>query len=71
MADPITDAGGDVATVGKKIWASKTFWLNLLALIGILIQSQTGYVISPMIQGIILSTLNVVLRTITKEPISW
>jgi hypothetical protein len=57
--------------VGKKFWESKTFWLNFLALIGIIVQSQTGYVISPMIQGIILTMLNTILRLVTKEPIVW
>ena len=58
-------------TVGKKFWESKTFWVNVLALVGIVVQSQTGSEISPVIQGTILTIVNVVLRLVTKEPINW
>jgi len=56
---------------GKKFWLSKTFWLNVLAIIALIVQSQTGYVISPEAQVSILGVLNVILRFITKNPISW
>uniref|UniRef100_A0A6M3J079 Uncharacterized protein n=1 Tax=viral metagenome TaxID=1070528 RepID=A0A6M3J079_9ZZZZ len=56
---------------GKKFWLSKTFWLNVLAIIALIVQSQTGYVISPEAQVSILGVLNVILRFITKAPISW
>ena len=59
------------APVGKKFWESKTFWVNVLALAGIVVQSQTGTELSPVIQGTFLTIVNVLLRLTTKEPITW
>lgn len=56
-------------TTGKKFYKSKTFWVNVLALVSIVVQSQTGFVISPELQAGILSVLNGVLRFTTTEPI--
>ena len=33
--------------MGKKIWLSKTFWVNLVAILALVIQSQTGFVVGP------------------------
>lgn len=51
----------------KKFWLSKTFWVNVLATIGIVIQSQTGFIIDPSLQAFSLSVLNTGLRLITKQ----
>lgn len=51
----------------KKFWQSKTFWVNILATIGIVVQTQTGFVIDPSIQAIGLSVVNTGLRLITKQ----
>ena len=51
----------------KKFWLSKTFWVNVIATVGIVIQTQTGFIIDPSIQAIVLSVVNTGLRLITKE----
>lgn len=55
----------------KKFWLSKTFWVNLLAIIALIIQSQTSFIVTPETQLSILAVLNVVLRLITKAEIDW
>lgn len=55
----------------KNIWHSRTFWVNILAVIGMLVQTQTGFIIDPAAQAAILSVINIVLRLITKSPIEW
>ena len=55
----------------KKFYLSKTFWVNILAVIALVIQSQFGYVISPETQVSILAVLNILLRAITKTEITW
>ena len=56
---------------GKKFWLSKTFWLNLLAIAAIIVQTQTGYVIGLETQAAILAILNLILRVITNTDINW
>jgi len=53
----------------KKIHQSKTMIVNIIALIAIIIQSQTGFVISVGDQAALLTIVNMILRAITKEPI--
>ena len=55
----------------KKWYASKTIWVNLLALIGSITVAVFGYVISPEIQASILVVLNIILGAVTKENIVW
>jgi len=55
----------------KKVWLSKTFWINILALITMVAQTQTSFVISPEMQIAILGVVNIVLRIVTKEEVSW
>ena len=55
----------------KAFYTSKTLWVNLLAIAGLLIQTQTGFIISPEIQVLILAAVNAMLRAITKTSISW
>lgn len=55
-----------------KIWyASKTIWLNLLSLVAILVQTQTGFVIDAEMEVAILGIINLILRIVTKEEIVW
>lgn len=54
----------------KKITQSKTMIVNIIALIAIIIQSQTGTVISIETQAAIVTVVNVALRLVTKEPIT-
>jgi len=57
--------------MGKKFWLSKTFWTNTIALAALIVQSYTGFAIEPEKQLALLGVVNVFLRFITKEPISW
>jgi hypothetical protein len=54
----------------KKIHQSKTVIVNIIALIAIIVQAQTGNVISIETQAAIVTVVNIALRLITKEPIS-
>ena len=56
---------------GKKIWESKTFWVNLIALVAIVVQTYTGFVVTPERQVEILGVINIILRLVTKKPIEW
>ena len=54
----------------KSWWKSKTLWVNVLALIGLGVQSQTGFAIDPALQGGILGVVNVILRALTGESLT-
>jgi hypothetical protein len=53
----------------KVWWRSKTLWLNFIAVIATVIQAKYGLILDPSTQGIILATLNVFFRVVTKEPL--
>ena len=56
----------------KKWYASKTLWINLLAMIAIVIQRQFEVdILDEEMQGSLLILIDVFLRCITKEPINW
>jgi len=56
----------------KSIFNSKTFWVNVVGLVAMIVQGVTGNeVINLEMQGTILAVINIVLRTITKESITW
>lgn len=57
--------------MGKNPLTSKTFWVNLLAIAGIVAQAQFGYVIPPEAQTLVLALGNLGLRIITRQPIDW
>ncbi len=54
----------------KPFWKSKTFWVNGLALAGLLLQETFGLDLDTEIQAAILAVINLVLRAFTKEGIS-
>ena len=55
----------------KKWYLSKTLWVNVVALVAIIAQSVTGKdVLDPGIQGSILAIINLILRTVTKQPLA-
>lgn len=60
-----------MSNTGKRFYQSKTFWVNAISIIAILVQTQTGFVIDAEKQVIILGAVNTLLRFITKEPIEW
>lgn len=55
----------------KSIFKSKTFWVNVIALIGFVVQQRFGFVIDEAIQVQILGLVNIGLRMLTKEPVNW
>lgn len=55
---------------GKQWYASKTLWVNLIAIVALGIQSQTGFVIDGEIQGALLIVVNAILRLITKDKVA-
>ena len=55
-----------------KIWESKTFWVNAIAGIAMLAQAVTGKEVLPLAaQGSILAVVNVILRFVTKQAVTW
>jgi len=57
--------------LGKKWYESKTVWTNILASIAMALQLKYGFLISPEIQTLGLSAINLVLRKYTSDPIVW
>ena len=57
----------------KKWWRSKTIWLNVVGLLAIIVQEATGgaLVLDAGIQMSVLAAINLVLRTVTNEPLGW
>ena len=55
----------------KKWYASKVVWVNLFAFVATIAQAIWGFPISPEIQGVALTAVNIALRSITQEKIEW
>lgn len=56
----------------KKWYLSKTFWVNIIAIIALIGQSYLGEQFLPAEeQAIILGAVNLVLRFVTKEKLTW
>ena len=55
----------------KKIYASKTFWINTVAFIAFLIQQRYGFVIDEATQVQIVSVINIILRSISSDGVRW
>lgn len=57
----------------KPFWKSKTFWLNVIAAALLIYQGVTGHelALSPEQQALLLAIINLALRAVTREPISW
>jgi len=72
--DVLVAAGQDVLNneiAGKKWYASKTVWANLVAIITIIAQSKFGYAMPVEYQALALSGINLALRKITNSEITW
>lgn len=70
----VTTAAADVMlsnAVGKKWYVSKTFWANVVAALALLAQIKYGFLITPELQAIGMSFINIGLRKFTNEPIIW
>jgi len=58
--------------INKKWFLSKTVWVNVIALIGVMLQAIYNKEVIPVeLQATIISVINLLLRTITKENIVW
>ncbi|MGK0468273.1 hypothetical protein [Clostridium sp.] len=56
----------------KKWYLSKIIWVNAIALVAVMAQTITGKeIVTPELQVMALSVVNLVLRSITKENIVW
>lgn len=56
----------------KSIFSSKTFWVNVLAVVAMSIQGLTGKNLFPLeYQATALSFINIILRTVTKSAVKW
>jgi len=54
-------------TVNKKWWLSKVLWVNLIALVALVLQTIFGWQVSPETQAYIIVGINALLRLLTKE----
>ena len=54
----------------KQIHQSKTIIVNVIALVCVIVQMQTGFVIGVEEQAAMLTIINIVLRLVTKEAIT-
>ena len=52
--------------VKKVWWKSKTLWVNVIAMVAMIVQSQYGFLIAVEEQAAIIVVLNLILRAITK-----
>ena len=56
----------------KKWYASKTLWVNGLLFVGAFVYNTSGVdYISSEVQTAVLVVINVILRVVTKEEITW
>lgn len=55
----------------KRIWESKTFWANAIALAAVVLGEYAGIPLSAEEQVTLLATVNILLRIFTKEPVRW
>lgn len=56
----------------KKWWESKTLWVNILAIAGMIAQGQTGtWLADPTTQAQALAVINLILRVVTKAKVTW
>lgn len=57
----------------KKLWESRTLWINLIAIAGLVLNSFYGIELDAEIQATlatsVLAVINIVLRLVTSKPI--
>lgn len=59
------------ALAGKKWYLSKTFWVNVVAAGGLILQVNTGFIVGPEYQALALTLINLGLRKVTRDPVIW
>jgi len=55
----------------KSVFLSKTLWVNIIAIVGLFSTSKLGFEINGELTAQILAVINLLLRLITKEPVTW
>ncbi len=50
----------------KLWWKSKTLWVNIIALVAMIIQANYGFIVAAEEQAAIIIVVNLILRAITK-----
>lgn len=55
----------------KQWWESRTLWVNGIAVLAVVIQSHTGFVLDIEAQATILAVINIILRFITRQSLNW
>jgi len=55
----------------KKWYASKTIWVNGVAVLTSIVAAKFGYTLSAEVQAGVLAAINVLLRKATKTEIVW
>jgi len=55
----------------KRIYQSKTFWVNFIAILAFIAQQKFGFVMDESIQVELLGVINIILRSVTSEPVRW
>ena len=56
---------------GKKFYLSKTFWVNIICAAALGLQMRYGFVIGAELQALALTAINLGLRKITNQPVTW
>lgn len=51
----------------KKWVRSKTLWINIIAIVTIILQTEYGFVVTPELELMALGAVNLILRKFTKE----
>lgn len=55
----------------KKIWMSKTFWVNVACGVLVIVEKQMGlHLVSPDVAAMGLAAINVALRFVTKTAVT-
>jgi len=70
MAAAASDALVSQVT-GKKFYLSKTFWVNVVCAAALGLQMRYGFVIGAELQALALTAINLGLRKITNQPVTW
>jgi len=55
----------------KPWYHSKTVWANIIAGAALIVQAQYGFLATPELQALAVTGINLMLRAVTKEEITW